>query len=63
MTALNHESSRQKVLTALIEALQNEMTTVEATQKNEEEYTNNTYEKKIKKAEYDIKQILQKYNE
>lgn len=39
------------------------MNEFEAVQKNEEEYESNNFEKKIKKVEYDIKQILHKSNE
>lgn len=39
------------------------MNKVQAVQKNEEELEYSTYEKKIKKIEYDLKQILHKHNE
>lgn len=39
------------------------MNEVQAVQRNEEEYQANNFEKKIKKVQYDIKQILHKYNE
>ena len=39
------------------------MNQVQAVQRNEEEYQANNFEKKIKKVQYDIKQILHKYNE
>ncbi len=39
------------------------MNQVQAVQRNEEEFQANNFEKKIKKVQYDIKQILHKYNE
>jgi uncharacterized protein YoxC len=47
----------------VIGLLKGEMSEVQAVQRNEEEYESNNFEKKIKKVEYDIKQILHKYNE
>jgi hypothetical protein len=53
----------QKTLAEVITLLKGEMSEVQAVQRNEEEYESNNFEKKIKKVEYDIKQILHKYNE
>ncbi len=39
------------------------MNQVQAAQRTEDELMCSSYEKKIKKVEYDIKQILHKYNE
>ena len=39
------------------------MSAVQAVQKTSEEFVSAGIEKKIKKVEYDIKQILHKYNE
>lgn len=38
------------------------MSQVQATQRTEDEFKGSSYEKKIKKVEYDIKQLLHKYN-
>lgn len=39
------------------------MSQVQAAQRTQDEFMCSSYQKKIKKVEYDIKQILHKYNE
>ena len=53
----------KKVLTDLIALLKGEMSRFQSTQKQEEEKARNCHDKKVKKIEYDMKQIMTKHNE
>lgn len=61
--SLNQESEKHKILESLTNILKGEMSAVKAVQRTSEQFVACGIEKKVKKVEYDIKQIEHKFNE